>query len=287
VALSLHALLAGKHFTTSFGAASGQNMVSHLMHVEAIDVLRAAMILIAAIVAAMLLKWAVRRWLHKGNCEVGISELIARFVGYGVVMLGIVYALMALHVQVGPLVGALGVGGLAIALASKGILEDLFGGFVLQARRPFHRGDEVQLGDQLGIVEDVNLRTVVLRTHDGERVFVPSSTVLSEQIVNLTANGARRSILIFTVPFAADIERTTCSMARAAQGADGVHAEPAVEAQVRRVGESGVEIAVKFWHGPTVAAQHRATDAVASEVMSALAAHGIAHEVPQRRVLVP
>src|SRR4051794_26171400 len=82
---------------------SGSGVIVDFMHVEAVDWVRAATILVGTAVLARLLKWAVKRWLHRGNCEVGVADLVARFVSYGLVLLGIVYALMALHVQVGPL----------------------------------------------------------------------------------------------------------------------------------------------------------------------------------------
>jgi small-conductance mechanosensitive channel len=255
------------------------------MHVEAIDVIRAIAILVVTVVVAQLLKWVVRRWFHRGNCEVGVAELLARFVSYGIVLLGIVYALMALHVQVGPLLGALGVGGLAVALASKGLLEDLFGGFVLQARHPFHRGDEITIGEHEGIVEDINLRTVVMRTHDGERVFIPSSMVLREPIVNLTANDDRRTVLELSVPFDADVAAVCQAISRAVQAAHGVHATPVVLTQLRGVGASGVELAVKFWHGAAVSETHAAVDAATTAALDALASAGSAPEVPQRRLV--
>lgn len=274
----------GSEASTAVGA-DAHNMVFDLMQVEALDWLRALLILVGAIVVAQILKWSVRRWLHKGNCEVGVADLIARFIGYAMVIVGIVYALMALHVQVGPLLGALGVGGLAIALASKSLLEDLFGGFVLQARHPFHRGDEISVGKHEGVVEDINLRTVVIRTHDGERLFIPSSTVLDEPIVNLTANGARRSTLTFFVPFEADITSTTAAMTKAVQSAEGVHESPPVLSHVKTVGEAGVEVSVKFWHDPGAAETHAAIDAAAGAAIKALAEKGVRHEVPQRRLI--
>jgi small-conductance mechanosensitive channel len=261
------------------------NMVLDLMHVRALDWLRAGVIFGGSLVAAWLLRRAVRRWLHRGNCEVGVADLIARFVGFGMVLLGLVYALMALHVQVGPLLGALGVGGLAVALAAKGLLEDLFGGFVLQARHPFHRGDEVVIAGEEGLVEDINLRTVVVRSHDGERFFIPSSAVLRAPIVNLTADAARRSTVCFFVPFAADLDEVTAALRDAVAGASGVLSEPAVLAQVRTVGETGVEVAVRFWHGSRVADQHQAVHAAGQAGLAALAHLGVACEVPQRRVL--
>lgn len=264
---------------------STHNMLFDLMHVTGVDWLRAAVILVGTSAAAQLLRRAVRRWLHRSDCEVGLSDLIARFVGYGLVLLGIVYALMALRVQVGPLLGALGVGGLALALATKGLLEDLFGGFVLQARRPFHRGDEISIGDHRGRVEDINLRAVILRSQDGERFLIPSSTVLRETIVNLTVNQARRTVLGFNIGVAVDVVPVVEALRTAVQAAEGVHADPPVLVQLRQVGESGIELAIKVWHGAEIAAQHAAIDASNRAAIDALGGLGVSIEAPRRRVL--
>jgi small-conductance mechanosensitive channel len=92
---------------------------------------------------------------------------------------GLVYALSVLDVRLGPLLGAVGIGGVAVALASQSLLADFFSSVVLQVRRPFRRGDEIATNDCEGRVEEVNFRTVIVRTWDGERAFIPSSKVLN------------------------------------------------------------------------------------------------------------
>ncbi len=76
-----------------------------------------------------------------------------------------------LGVRLGPLFGALGIGGLAIAFAAQSILANFLASIILQTRRPFRRGDQVTTNDCEGVVEDVNFRTVRLRTYAGERVL--------------------------------------------------------------------------------------------------------------------
>src|SRR5918911_169522 len=99
---------------------------------------------------------------------------------------GVMYSLSVLGVRLGPLVGALGIGGVALAFAAQTILANFLGSIILQLRRPFRRGDQIATAGCEGTVEDVNFRTVVLRTFDGERVLVPCSQVLSNPITNHT-----------------------------------------------------------------------------------------------------
>ena len=70
--------------------------------------------------------------------------------GYLLFLIGLFYALTSLGVQVGPLTGAIGLGGLVLALALQKLVENFFSGLILQARRPFRVGDTVLLGDHLG-----------------------------------------------------------------------------------------------------------------------------------------
>src|SRR3546814_11496765 len=84
---------------------------------------------------------------------------------------------VSLGVQIGPLVGALGVSGIAIAFAVTAILENVFASVLLKTRRPIRVGDQVLTQERAGTVVDINLRAVVLDSFDGERVVIPSSMV--------------------------------------------------------------------------------------------------------------
>ena len=110
------------------------------------------------------------------------SLLIARSIGYVVVLVGFIYALGGLGVRIGPLLGALGLGGLVLALALQGVVENFFGALILQSRRPFTIGDNVELDEHVGVVKDIDSRTVVMRGLDGTWIRVPNSKVLKDPI---------------------------------------------------------------------------------------------------------
>ncbi|MBW3575590.1 MAG: mechanosensitive ion channel family protein, partial [Actinobacteria bacterium] len=134
-----------------------------------------------------------------------VAELVGRVVGGVVAVGGFVYALQVLGVRLGPLLGALGLGGLALAFAAQAILSNVFASVLLQARRPFRAGDQISTNDIEGTVEDVNLRTVVLRTYAGERVLVPCASVLGAPIYNFTTNKVRRTTVEVGVAYHTDL----------------------------------------------------------------------------------
>jgi MscS family membrane protein len=96
-----------------------------------------------------------------------------------------VLALQRLGVPVAGLIAGVGVGGLAIALAAQSTLENFIGGIILYADQPVKVGDFCKFGDRRGLVEDVGLRSVKIRTLDRTIVTVPNADFARLQLENL------------------------------------------------------------------------------------------------------
>jgi MscS family membrane protein len=95
-------------------------------------------------------------------------------------------ALQILGAPIAGLIAGLGVGGLAIALAAQGTLENFIGGIILYADQPVRVGDLCRFGDRRGTVEDVGLRSVKVRTLDRTLVTVPNADFAKMQLENLS-----------------------------------------------------------------------------------------------------
>jgi MscS family membrane protein len=91
-----------------------------------------------------------------------------------------------LGLPVPALVAGLGVGGLAVALATQSTLENLIGGLILYADRPVRVGDVFRLGDRVGVVEAIGLRSARVRTTDRSVIAIPNSDLIRREIENLT-----------------------------------------------------------------------------------------------------
>lgn len=253
------------------------------------DWLFAAGVFVAGVVAGRVLRALLGRRIagRHGESDEHATDLVARVAGYAVVVAGLVYALVLLDVRVGPLLGALGIGGLALAFAAQSILANFIASVILQLRRPFRRGDQIETNDHEGTVEDVNFRTVVLRTFDGERVYVPCAEVLDSPIVNYTVKGKRRTTLTIGVDYDADLDKARAVLLDAATAVEGVLGRPAPEVWVESFGESSVDLAVRYWHAPDVATLWRVRNEVAIACKRALDGAGIGIPFPQRVVRSP
>jgi small-conductance mechanosensitive channel len=234
-----------------------------------------------ALVIAFAARRLVTHVLERGS-SVFIARLVGRFVAAIIFMIGFVYALNQLGVSVGPLLGLLGLAGLAIALAFQAILENVIAGVLISIRRPFDAGDQISTNGYEGTVEDINLRVVSLVTFDGVRVFVPNSSVWSTPIVNFTDRNLRRTTLDIGVSYNSDLDAARVAILEVLRGVDGVVDEPPPEALVLQFGDSSIDFAVRFWHESGIATEWAVRDEVARAIKRRLNADGIEIPFPQR-----
>lgn len=244
----------------------------------------AAAVLVGGVVAAIVLRMIIMRAFRGSDSAPGAALFLARFLQVVLVATAVVYVLTTLGIEITPLLGALGIGGIAVALAVQSVLSNAIASVLLQIRRPFRRGDQIATNDLEGRVLDVNFRTVRLLTFDGNDVLLPSSMVLDAPITNYTNRPARRTQLVVGVDYETDLERAVALLREVVARVEGVTAEPVPEAWVYEFAESTINIAVRFWHGATNAELWRVRSAVAVEIKRALDDDGIVIAFPQRVV---
>ena len=270
---------------TSAAEAGGPEELSEAFQsLSAEDWILAAAVFLGALLVSRVVKALAARVVERdgGAGASRIADLVGRVVGGVVAVGGFVYALQVLGVRLGPLLGALGLGGLALAFAAQAILSNVFASVLLQARRPFRTGDQISTNDVEGTVEEVNLRTVVLRTYDGERVLVPCASVLGAPIFNFTAHKVRRTTLEVGVAYGTDLTHAQRVLLDAVESVDGEQTTPPPEAWVEAFGESSIDFAVRYWHAPDIATLWRVRSGVAMAAKAALDGAGIDIPFPQR-----
>lgn len=252
-----------------------------LSGLELADWLWAGGILLAAIV----LGYAARRIVtHLADKHTGtfIARLLGRFSAALIFVVGLVYSLNQLGVSIGPLLGLLGLAGLAIALAFQDILENVIAGVLMSVRRPFNAGDQISTNGFEGTVEDITLRVVAIKTYEGVRVYVPNSAVWSNPIVNYTHFDRRRTTLDVGVGYDTDLDEAQRTILEVVTSTAGVLDDPAPQAFVHEFGDSSINFAVRFWHEPQIAQMWTTRDAVARALKKRLDADAVEIPFPQR-----
>jgi len=127
-----------------------------------------------------------------------VLGFIARVTLWSVLLLMI---LENLGFNITSLVASLGIGGVAVALASQNILGDIFASVVIAMDKPFVLGDFLIVGDALGTVEYIGLKTTRLRSLGGEQIVFSNAELLKYRIHNYKRMYERRVVFGFGVTY--------------------------------------------------------------------------------------
>ena len=115
--------------------------------------------------------------------------VVIRIVAWG---LGVVFVLANLGFNVSAVLAGLGIGGIAVALAAQTILGDLFNYFVIFFDKPFEEGDFIVIGEQMGEIERIGIKTTRLRSIGGEQLILSNTDLTSSRIRNFKRMERRR-----------------------------------------------------------------------------------------------
>lgn len=127
----------------------------------------------------------------------GKKEILAlglKFIKFIIITLAILLILNKLGFDPTALIASLGIGGLAIAFASKDLLSNFFTSIVIIFNNAFSEGDWVKIGGYEGNIVEVGLKNTVLRSFDNSLVFLPNSQLINQSIENWTRRKAGRKI---------------------------------------------------------------------------------------------
>lgn len=131
---------------------------------------------------------------EEGNKASALS-LIATMAQVVVWVFGGLMLLANFGINVTSLVAGLGIGGLAVALALQTVLSDLLSSFSIYFDKPFKVGDFIVVGDKMGTVQKIGIKTTRLRSLSGEELIVPNGQMTSAIVQNYKRMEERRVVL--------------------------------------------------------------------------------------------
>lgn len=114
---------------------------------------------------------------------------------------GGIFVLSNLGVEITSLVAGLGIGGIAVAFALQGILSDLFSSFSIYFDKPFRIGDFIVIGEDMGTVERIGIKTTRIRTLQGEELVVSNAELTTARVQNYKKMQKRRIVFQFGITY--------------------------------------------------------------------------------------
>jgi MscS family membrane protein len=166
-----------------------------------------------------------------------------------VVIFGVLVILGSVFgINVGTLVAGLGIGGLAVALAAKESLENLFGSITIFLDKPFVVGDMVTVAGITGVVEQVGFRSTRIRTLDKSYVTLPNRKMIEGELDNLSLRTYRRANFVVGLTYNTSIDQMK-AIVRDIQDCIDQHPNTNQEGRVRfkDFGHSSLDIMVMFF----------------------------------------
>ena len=246
------------------------------------QVLGAIITLIVGYLLARLARQLVKKLLTRTKTPVEIQSFVARLIYIAILVFAVIATLSRFGVETTSLIAVLGAAGFAVGFALQGSLANFAAGVLLLLLRPFKVGDFVQLAGATGVVKDIQLFTTVLATLDNVKVLVPNGKIYGETIRNLSAYGALRVDLMIGISYSASIEKASAVVHEVISSDQRVHTQPPHEVLVGELGDSSVDLIVRFWLSPT---DYWATPpAIRRRIKEAFDEHGIEIPFPQRVV---
>lgn len=211
------------------------------------------LILIGLIVASIFLSTYTANLLRTNVLEAtrmtrGSQEIISIITKYGLIAFSTIVLLQANGINLSSLAligSALGVG---IGFGFQDIARNFASGIVLLFERSIQVGDFIQVGQHLGVVEEVRTRSIILKTLDRISIIVPNSRLLSDEVINWNH---RRSVVRIHLPigvaYGSDVQKVKSALLQAATEHLEVLHNPAPQVLFTGFGDSSLDFELLIW----------------------------------------
>ncbi|WP_378184644.1 mechanosensitive ion channel family protein [Aquimarina sp. W85] len=229
------------------------------------NLILAILVFLLFLLAAKYLGRLLRNVILQRIRQESIKSITIRVIKSIVILIGFFIALGLLNldkVLTSVLAGA-GVIGLAIGLALQGTLNNTFSGVILSFLPRIELGDWVETNGFAGLVEDINLRSIVIRQADNNFVMIPNAKIIEEPFVNYSQTNRSRVTISCGVGYASDLEKVSELTKKTIEKNFKQNNKEEVEFFFQEFGDSSINFIVRFWTNvlnkkDIMAAQHTA-----------------------------
>jgi small-conductance mechanosensitive channel len=249
----------------------------------------AALIILATWLIARLLALAVRR-LFAGRIESPLLlTVVARAFAIPVFLLGVYFVLQfsGLTRLAITVLGGTGLIGIIIGFGLRDIAENFLASVLLSVRNPFHSGDLIDVGGHTGVVQNLNVRSTVLLTLDGNQVQIPNSTVYKSIIKNYSSIPSRRAEFTVGIGYDSSAAKAQTLIAQVLREHPAVLEAPEPLVLVEELGPATVNLRIYYWFDSASYSPYKINSALLRQTKNALLKGGIELPDSAREVIFP
>lgn len=209
----------------------------------------AILLFILFFLLAKLTKKISAQLFDKTSNNIALKNLFSTIVYYTVIGIGlfVVLGILKLDKAVTSLLAGVGVLGLALGFAFQDIAANFVSGIILAFRRPFLVDDIVQINDYMGSISRTNLRVTVIKSFQGQEIYIPNKDVLQSAITNFTVLGKRRIDLEVGVSYGEDLEAVEELVTNTIKSMENVVDSDKLIFDYHEFGSSSINFTIRFW----------------------------------------
>lgn len=183
--------------------------------------------------------------------------------------------------------GGTGIAGIVLGFAFRDIAENFLASLLLSVRNPFRKGDFIEVAGHQGIVQNLNTRSTVLLTLDGNHVQIPNSTVYKSTITNFSTNESRRTEFVIGIGYDSSTAKAQALIIDVLRNHPAVLSQPEPLVLVDELGPTAVNLKVSYWFDSSTYAPNKINSALLRISKDALLHAGIELPDPAREVVFP
>ncbi|MGK5735196.1 mechanosensitive ion channel family protein [Acinetobacter junii] len=184
------------------------------------------------------------------------------------------------------LIGALGIGSVAIGFAFKDIFQNLLSGILILLSEPFRIGDDIVVNGLEGNVEDIQIRATFLRSPDGRRIVIPNATVYTSAVIVNSAYQRRRCEFVVGIGYEDDIQKAKKIILDILNNNMTVLSQPAFSVNVTALADFSINLTVRWWVNTTETSTSASISEIQELVVTAFDEKGISIPYPVQEVKV-
>lgn len=249
----------------------------------------AALIVLATWLLSRLVATVVRQLFAGRIRSPLLLSVVARAFAIPVFLLGVYFVLQfsGLTRLAITVLGGTGLIGIIIGFGLRDIAENFLASILLSVRNPFHSGDLIDVGGHTGVVQNLNVRTTVLLTLDGNQVQIPNAIVYKSIIKNYSSIPSRRAEFAVGIGYESSAAKAQVLIAAVLQEHPAVLDTPEPLVLVEELGPATVNLRIYYWFDSATYSPYKINSALLRQTKNALLKGGIELPDSAREIIFP
>ena len=185
---------------------------------------------------------------YKTKKKKDVAASISALVRFSIITIGFLIGVVAIGFELDKLTLLISAFGVGIGFGLQNIFNNLVSGIIMVFERPLQVGDVIEVGQLIGTVRKIGIRSSIVRTFDGSEVIVPNGNLISNELINWThSDMQRRLILKVGVAYGTEPEQVISILVKVAENNPNIMEDPKPYAIFTEFADSSLNFELRCW----------------------------------------